>query len=626
MFTLHDILTISQSPEEYLNKKRAESAESFAKIRQGFQKAGEDPAQRDNILRQAEQYMQNLYILPGTDGKPLFAGDPPAWHDRKVADEEYLWQLNRMPEQHPLTAAYLMTGEEKYAEKALGNILNWIKECPIPPLVTEDTNYVRRTFNGLSPWRALEVGIRMFSSWRNAYTRLLHCPLMTPQVHETFVLAMYDHARVLAIASPLIWPKANHNHYIHEVLGLLVLCCLFPEWKEAAAWKEQAIREFLRCVRMQITPEGGQVEGCPGYHNICMSMLYSAAQIMVENDIPLPEEFVRSLNQASAYAAWTMKPTGLVASIGDTAITPYDLPAQAASFRKLFGENGEYEKVLPLVDRSKPESNVPGGIQHFITLGQITARTGWKRDDSYFMLVCNTPVVNGHSHQDPMTFVLTLEGRDVVTDPSYCTYMNGDKRKMYKSPEYHACLTFGGRPPFEYLSTWGFSPQKEGHTKNTYISAHLLAGDASHANYEPNEHRRLCALIDKDTFIVADDVKNETREAVRLYFHMDTVGWKLTETGSASDSVFVHLPSNTAWELADSFKAPRTDMEVPTQRIIVTDENAAEDALYISLFSTCPLIQDFQAERTENGIEISYKKDGAPVRILWKFGESCSLL
>jgi len=506
--------------------------------------------------------------------------------------------------------------------------MNWIECCPRPALLTDDAAYVRRNFNGLSPWRALEIGIRLFSTWMVSYQRLIMCPLMTAEVHEKFVISLYEQAEVLAEASPILWPRADHNHYIHEVLGLLVVACNFPEWKKSAEWRGQAIREMVRCAQAQITPEGGQIEGCPGYHDISVGMLISTAEIMQENGIDIPAELAQCIDSAANYSAWTLKPTGLIASVGDSAINCAAIAPHARQYKKIFGSYGAYGKCLPLIPgcEAAPISDEPAGVYHFRTLGQITARTGWSKTDSFFMLICHTPVNNGHSHQDPMNFLLTLQGEDIITDPSFYTYTNGEGRKRFKSPEYHSCLTFGGRPPFEYLNTWSFGPQKPGATAVVYEShgAHsLLAGDASHENYAPAEHRRLCALIDDDLFIVADDVKNPAQEAVRLYFHMDARVWEKTAEGAASPRIRAILPEDTAWELADSEKSPRVDRLEPSQRIIVTDGKPAAERIYLTVFSADPTVRDAAAVRTERGVEISLKKTGEAIRLLWKFGESC---
>ena len=65
------------------------------------------------------------------------------------------------------------------------------------------------------------------------------------------------------LARPRLFPEADHNHYLMENLGLLEIASLFPEFADAGMWKAHAVREIERCAARQLTPDGGQVEGCP---------------------------------------------------------------------------------------------------------------------------------------------------------------------------------------------------------------------------------------------------------------------------------------------------------------------------------------------------------------------------
>ena len=59
-----------------------------------------------------------------------------------------------------LAEAYSLTGNLNYAKKALDELENWIDTVPCPEIQDERGAYILEHFEGLSPWRALEVGIR----------------------------------------------------------------------------------------------------------------------------------------------------------------------------------------------------------------------------------------------------------------------------------------------------------------------------------------------------------------------------------------------------------------------------------------------------------------------------------
>jgi hypothetical protein len=249
------------------------------------------------------------------------------------------------------------------------------------------------------------------------------------------------------------------------------------------------------------------------------------------------------------------------------------------------------------------------------------ARTGWTREDSHFFFICCTPVINGHAHQDPMSFCLSLKGDRVVVDPSFFTYQAGEDRKLFKSPEYHSCLTFDNKPPFEYLGMWSYGPQKEGSIRKTYRAEGLFAADASHHGYDPDYHKRLCALIGDDVFIVADDVVNVTETDVRLYFHMDDPTVRIEGDTAVSDRIRVLLPADTSAESVPSHRSPSNDRKVPSARIVVTD-TAHKSREYLTVFTKRDDITEPRIERVKDGVRISYKQGGEEQAFLWSF--SCS--
>ena len=220
-----------------------------------------------------------------------------------------------------------------------------------------------------------------------------------------------------------------------------------------------------------------------------------------------------------------------------------------------------------------------------------------------------------------MTFVLYLNGDPVVVDPSYYTYRECEERKLYKSPEYHSTITFDNKPPYVYTSRWSFGPQKEGKIRKSYRLPGVFAADASHHCYDPDYHKRLCALVGDDVFLVADDVTNVTGTDVRLYFHMHDPEVKIVGNEAKSERIRVLLPEGVEAETALAERSLRTDITVPSSRIILTDRSG-KSRQYLTLFTKRDDVTDPKIERTEGGVRISYKQGTEEVAFLWSFTES----
>jgi hypothetical protein len=220
-----------------------------------------------------------------------------------------------------------------------------------------------------------------------------------------------------------------------------------------------------------------------------------------------------------------------------------------------------------------------------------------------------------------MTFTLYLNGDLIVVDPSHYTYRECPERRLFKSPEYHCCLTFNNKPAYEYVARWSFGPQKEGKIRNFYTPQGIFAADASHHGYDPDYHKRLCALVGRDVFLVADDVANVSESDVRIYFHMDDPTVKIDGKMAVSDRIRVLLPEGVDAEAVLAEKSLNMDIKVPSSRIILTD-TSHRSRLYLTLFTKRDDVTDHKIERTPEGVLISYKQAGEQIELLWSFTHS----
>ncbi len=589
--------------------------------------------------RDADYAMQNLFVIPGSRGVRIHIGTPPRWNDSLTDDEEGLWVVNRTHYFNELCKIYHLVGRRECAEKVLFDLENWIDSCPLPPLPAENStkeelDQIRRTFSGLNPWRSLEVGIRMFDSWNIAYDTLLHSDMMTPALHSKIARSFYEHGLVLREMSPRYWPNADHNHYLHEMLGLLEIACLFPDFDMSDSWREFAIHELGRCAKAQLTEDGGQIEGSPNYHNGCLSMFLSLVELTREFGIELPSEMLAVLKKATNYSLMASCPDGTITPIGDTAVYGA-LENLTYRYYKCFGELGATAKVfaihphldtdiIPEEEQQKARelaANAPGEDNFQRQIDQYFARTGWTRNDSHFSFLCHSPVCNGHSHQDPMSITLFLQGDSVIVDPSCYTYRECQERRTFKSAEYHSTLTFNYKPAYEYVSRWRFGPQKEGKIRNAYSLPGVFAADASHHGYDPDYHKRLCALVGDDVFLVADDVVNLTKTDVNIYFHLDDPTVKVDGGMASSDRIRILLPDGIEAKTVESEKSLRTDITVPSSRLIITDK-AHNSRLYLTLFTKRDDVRDPKIDRVDGGVRISYKQGEEEVSFLWSFTNS----
>ena len=576
---LQQILTAPLTAEQLHARMR--ERQTLANQRLGF-----DPQQRaafiratapesiPEILRRADQARAGMLLLPGTGGKLQFVGNPPAWHHNPTTDEEYIWQLSRMDHWATLLQAHVLSGEPAYAQKVVAELADWIAACPRPPIDT-DPSAARRDFYAVTPWRSLEAGIRMYQSWPQVFSYLLATDFFTPDLLARMVISMHEHGRVLAEICPVFWPRADHNHYLMENLGLLSIAVLVPELAEAQAWFEHAVRELERCAAAQLTVEGGQVEGCPDYHNGCVYWFCLALRIAGARDpaapSPFSADYTRRVARSLDFTVHTMRPTGVSVPWGDSDATDtasqaalwwYDSSGDAAALRavaQLTGQTHARAKVLGLAwalrdpaqalrALDSPPASAPARVYWAKELDQVVLHSAWNRQALSLFFACRSPVNNGHSHIDPAGFDFVALDQAMIVDPGRYTYRNCPERQQMKSATAHNCLTVDRREPFEYRDSWNFGPQQPGRITHVWQTPRLLAAAAIQHNFQPAVHRRLVALIDERCLLVLDELTSlRPDSSVQLYFHADTTDVQWLAPGVSAHATFTDTTASFAF-------------------------------------------------------------------------------
>jgi hypothetical protein len=417
------------------------------------------------------------------------------------------------------------------------------------------------------PWRSLEAGIRLYDTWPAVLHHFVHTDLLDADLLGAIARSVEEHAEILEVISPIIWPDADHNHYLAEALGLLTAACMFPEMQRAEHWKAHAMNELERCAQAQLMPDGGHVEGCPHYHNACFYLFCVALMRAREHGLEFSGEYIHRVRGALEWSVQTLRPSGHGVPWGDSdadtlavkaaifgylcfgETTPLRITARLAGARavevqcfKHLWQIPDLDELLAIVDRDADDragrtTSYPLAC-HQRQLKQVAMRTSWETDALSVFFACRTPVHNGHAHIDPAGFDFCALGHTMVCDPGRFTYRQDEDRRRFKSAAWHSTLTLDGRDPFEYISGWRFGRQRWGDVALLKNEAGLLAAESIHENYAPSIHRRLVALIDEQFLLVLDQITNtKPRSSVQIYYHLDStdVLWHVVDHSATAD-------------------------------------------------------------------------------------------
>lgn len=516
-------------------------------------------------IKNAEDAYHGMIKLPGTGGVKEFVGNPPCWLERRHNDNEFLWQLNRMTHWQDLLEAYSLTKEEKYAKKVIDEMLNWIEVMDIQDNLCD---YPLSYFSECNPQRALELGIRNYKTWPLVLEHLGNTEYFTEGILEKYLEVVYKQIKALRRVSPELWPKADHNHFLMECLGILTTALYFPELKEAEEWKSFAIDGIERCCRAQLTEDGGQIEGCPSYHNGCMFWFGLAVVLAKRFGFEFSVEYMTLYRKNLDYSIYALRPTGKCVPGGDshanylaimggvygyfaledltwlglaTNLIDMDIVFQEAS--KHIWRSLDIQKFYEDLHTLKDSEYLCEMKTTFWNrdLSQAIIRSDWSREALSFLMTCRSPVQNAHAHIDLLSFDFTALGKNMICDPGIFCYREDEDRVAFKSTAYHSTIVIDDQNQFEYIKSFEFGPQKFGTIDQVEEREFYSIASGYHLNYEPVVHRRHMALVDHSFVVVVDQLTGLNQNNAKRYFHLDFTDVEVQEDKVLARSEIANL-------------------------------------------------------------------------------------
>ena len=332
---------------------------------------------------------------------------------------------------------------------------------------------------------------------------------------------------ILARISPRLWPEANHNHYLIENIGLLSFALLFPELDPGQAFRQQSEREVDRCLINQCTPEGGQIEGSPSYHNACLFWFALKGLLSKRSEDTVRLEYIRQLNKMFSHSVQSTRNSGGCFPLGDSHGEDKETLALSALAMYLLSEDYHYLSIaLHLCPKTALDEELRKNIFRFEdigklstdyttaltskekldlplisfqkTLGEAFIRSGWTKDDISLAVICKSPVQNMHAHIDPGSIDLTAFGKPLIVDPGIYTYKEGLDRYRFKSTLWHSTVTINGKDAWEYLGSWKYGTQKESGLEAVYGTPTYSVAQMRIGNYAPVQILRTILLVEND--------------------------------------------------------------------------------------------------------------------------------
>ncbi|HEY0474636.1 MAG TPA: alginate lyase family protein [Kribbella sp.] len=479
-----------------------------------------------------------------------------------VGNVKQVWELSRHHHLTQLAAAWYLTHDDSYAERAAEQLRDWWRENPF--------------LSGIHWTSGIEVGIRLISwAW---IRRLLDdwpevCELF--EHNEVALHQIHWHQRYLA-AFRSRGSSAN-NHVIAEAAGQLVAACAFPWFSQSASWRTDAAALLERELDANTFRSGVNRELATDYHRFVSELgLYAAVEADAAGH-PLSAQtwslLTRTVDVAAAIVDETLRPPRQ----GDDdegqvlVLDPPDLNQWSAFLSlgaALVGRASWWPDTAPSVAAVLAGSLVADRAQqdrpeqrpeHFADAGLTILHSRdagpeiWCRCDGGphgFLSIA------AHAHADALSLEVRVGGVDILADPgTYCYHGEESWRNYFRSTIGHNTVEVGGAEQSVQGGAFLWLRGAAGRGQHFSADGETSAWSAEHDGYRaaepPVTHRRTVVLDHRSGVLRVEDQLDQAA-AVRLAWHLGpevaveldgTIGRLQWPTGTAT----VELPSDLSW-------------------------------------------------------------------------------
>jgi len=460
-------------------------------------------------------------------------------NDRYIGDIKLPWELNKHAHFLELAKAYWLTGDERYAEALLAQVDDWIARNPF--------------LYGLAWTQNLIVAQRAIA-WALAIQAVWGSPALTPARLLRILRSLYQHARY--IPAHFEFAERASNHLFGNAAGLAAIALVFPEFRDADAWRETALRVIESELAKQVYPDGVQYEQSVNYHRyvveFCLvpwllgwpqpSAYSAAAQAALQRmatfllHMTQPNGRVQPISDADGARVW---------QFNDRSINDHRgvLNLGAVLFKDgalKFGMEGNREDVLwwlgPEGHRewaALPAEEPPRSVA-FPNGGYFVLRETWRPEALWVFFDCghvgmgdwpDEASVGTHGHSDLLTFGLAADGEPFLTDIGSYTY-TGSKawHDYFRSARGHNVLLVDGQDQSVLTTTWAMRERARPREVAWRFSETADFVTGAHDGYRRLKpavlHRRSLLLQRSEhRLIIRDDLEGDGGHAVEALFH-----------------------------------------------------------------------------------------------------------
>ncbi len=338
---------------------------------------------------------------------------------KKVAkDIKVPWELSRFQHLPIMSLAYSYTHDERYADAAKHQVIDWLDNNPY--------------LFGVNWASAMEVAIRSVN-WIVSWQWLAKKFKDDESFCKRMICSLYDHMQYLEHTWEL-YDGRTSNHYLSNLVGYFYLCWFFEGTIETGRKRDWCYRELVREFEWQLFDEGTSYEGSTRYHVLVTELLMHAFELARVMGIKGVEVHTVKLERMLSFIAWC-KPTA-----EDEPIAIGDDDSGSLLHKKFFH-----------VDRMsgwlyKRPGNVHG-VKRYKKFGlSIMKNADWHITLRHHAYKKRQP--SGHFHADMASVTMAYQGCPILIDPGSYVYTASDLwRNQFRAARMHNTIFVEGEEP-----------------------------------------------------------------------------------------------------------------------------------------------------------------------------------
>ena len=363
------------------------------------------------------------------------------------SDAKVPWDLSRSHHLLILSRAARLTGDERYARDVERQLTSWL--AANPPGI------------GINWAQPMEIALRAVN-WVWVLRTLEPDFPVVDSLRRKVLASLQSHGRHVSMALEGT-PYLRSNHYLADILGLLVLGTVLEGEPRTSGWVSYARRAFEREIQAQVLEDGMSFEASVGYHGLALEMFLVAWLTTASHGVPLSSRYDAKLRQMLTASRVLRHPDGRVPLFGDVdngrvlpgsfarpashdailglgaAILGLDRPVDGVPSPEVawtLGVHAWEELARRPIDRvTLPRSLPHGGI--YILEGEP-----WRA-----VVRCGDVGQNGnggHAHNDVGSYELTRGARFVVDPGNYAYTFDPRARNAFRSTRAHNTVMVDG--------------------------------------------------------------------------------------------------------------------------------------------------------------------------------------